>query len=147
MGLRGRVHTQWALFLELEHFLEIYEEPLIESCKGAMGFVFVSFKIIAPLPFFLISSFTCCYKKVSEVPIMVQRKWIWLASMRTQVGCSQKAQAGVPIVAQWKWICLASMRMQLRSLAFLSGSGIWCCHELWCRSQMRRRPGIAVAVV
>ena len=50
MGLQGRVHTQWALFLELEHFLEIYEEPLIESFKGAMGFVFVSFKNIPGVP-------------------------------------------------------------------------------------------------
>ena len=39
----------------------------------------------------------------------------------------------VPIVAQWKWIWLVSLRMWVRSLASLSGSGIRCCHELWCR--------------
>ena len=44
--------------------------------------------------------------------------------------------AGVSIMVQRKWICLVSMRMRVRSLASLSGSGIWCCHELWCRSQM-----------
>ena len=27
------------------------------------------------------------------------------------------------------------MRMQVRFLAPLSGLRIWCCHELWCRTQ------------
>ena len=35
----------------------------------------------------------------------------------------------------------------VRSLASLSGSGIWCCYELQCRSQTRLGSGIAVAVV
>ena len=34
----------------------------------------------------------------------------------------------------------------VQSLAFLSGLRFWCCHELWCRSQMWLGPGIAVAV-
>jgi len=38
------------------------------------------------------------------------------------------------------------MRMQVQSLALLSGSRIRCCGELWWRSQMRLRSGIAVAV-
>ena len=38
------------------------------------------------------------------------------------------------------------MRLQVPSLASLSGLRIWCCCELWCRSQMRLRSGIAVAV-
>ena len=38
------------------------------------------------------------------------------------------------------------MRIRFRSLASLSGSGIWCCHELRCRSQMRLRSCVAVAV-
>ena len=29
------------------------------------------------------------------------------------------------------------MRMQVQSLALLSGSRIWCCHELWYRLQMQ----------
>ena len=36
----------------------------------------------------------------------------------------------VPIVAQWKQIWLVSRRMQVRSLASLSGSGIWRYREL-----------------
>ena len=39
-------------------------------------------------------------------------------------------------MAQWKWIWLISMRTQVQSLASLSGLMIWCCQELWCRSQM-----------
>ena len=53
---------------------------------------------------------------------------------------------GVPIVAQWKQIQLVSMRMWVQSLPSLSGSEIWRCHELWCRSQMWLGSGIAVAV-
>ena len=43
-------------------------------------------------------------------------------------------------MAQRKQIQLVSMRMQVQSLDSLSGSGIWCCYELWCRSQMRLDP-------
>ena len=32
------------------------------------------------------------------------------------------------------------MRMLLQSLALLSGLRIWCCHELWCRSQTQLDP-------
>ena len=35
--------------------------------------------------------------------------------------------------------------MQVRSLASLSGLRIQHCHELWCRSQMQLRSGIAMA--
>ena len=35
-----------------------------------------------------------------------------------------------------------SMRMQVGSLASLSGLRIWCCHELWCRSQMWLGSGV-----
>ena len=40
------------------------------------------------------------------------------------------------------WGC----RMQVWSLALFSGLRIQCCCELWCRSQMRLRSGVAVAV-
>ena len=58
------------------------------------------------------------------------------------------ANQGVPGVTQWRRIRLVSMRMQVRSLALVSGSGIWRCvscsvgrrHSsdlalqwLWCR--------------
>ena len=42
---------------------------------------------------------------------------------------------------------LASMKMQVQFLASLSGLRIQHCQKLWCRSQMRLRSGIAVAVV
>ena len=55
---------------------------------------------------------------------------------------------GVPAVAQQLMnLIIASMRMQVRALALLSGLRIWCCHELWCRSQMHLGSGIAMAVV
>ena len=54
---------------------------------------------------------------------------------------------GVPVVAQRKRIWLVSMRTQVPSLASLSGLRIWCCHELWCRSQTWLGSGIAVALV
>ena len=38
-----------------------------------------------------------------------------------------------PIVAQQKWTWLVSTRIPVRSLASLSGWGIWHCHELCCR--------------
>ena len=41
----------------------------------------------------------------------------------------------VPVVAQQKWIWLLSMRIWVWTPTSLSGSGIWCCHELWCRSK------------
>ena len=53
---------------------------------------------------------------------------------------------GVPVVAQRKWIWLVSMRMRVQSLALLSGLRTRCCHELWYRSQIWLRSGVAVAV-
>ena len=46
-----------------------------------------------------------------------------------------RARVGVPIVAQQKRIRLGTMRLLVRSLAFLGGLRIQCCHELWCRVQ------------
>ena len=46
-----------------------------------------------------------------------------------------------------KRIQLGAMRLQVRSLALISGLGIRCCRELWCRSQMPLRSCVAVAVV
>ena len=54
---------------------------------------------------------------------------------------------GVPIVAQRKWIWLVTKRTQIRSLPSLSRLRILCCHELWCSLQNRLRSGVAVAVV
>ena len=40
---------------------------------------------------------------------------------------------GVPMVAQRKWIRLGTMRLRVRSLALLSGWRTRHCCELWCR--------------
>ena len=50
-------------------------------------------------------------------------------------------------MAQWKRIQLGTMRLWVRSLASLSGLRMQRCHELWCRSQMLLRSGVAVALV
>ena len=42
---------------------------------------------------------------------------------------------GVLTVAQRKQIQLGTMSMWVQSLASLSGLRIWCCRELWFRSQ------------
>ena len=52
----------------------------------------------------------------------------------------------VPILAQWKQIQLGTMSLWVWSLASLSRLRIWHCRELWCRSQMWLRSGIAVTL-
>ena len=59
---------------------------------------------------------------------------------------SQTSNKGVSIVVRWKQIQLVSITMQVRSLALLSRSGIWCCHELRCRSHMQLGCRVAMAV-
>ena len=54
---------------------------------------------------------------------------------------------GVPVVAQWKGIQLGTMRLWVQSLASLSGLGIQCYPELWCRSQMHFGFHVAMAVM
>ena len=65
---------------------------------------------------------------------------------KINVGKFKNITGGVPIMAQWKRIQLETIRLLVQSLALLSGLRIWDCHELWCRSQVRLRSGIAVAV-
>ena len=50
-------------------------------------------------------------------------------------------------MVQRKRIRLATMRLRVQSLASIGGLKIWCCHELWCRSQTWLGSGVAVAVV
>ena len=59
----------------------------------------------------------------------------------------RKGLPGAPIVAQQKRIQLGTMRLRVRFLALLSGLRIWCCPELWCRSQMQLGSCVAVAAV
>ena len=58
----------------------------------------------------------------------------------------QGLNPGVPVVAQRKWIWLVSMRMKFRSLALLSGLKIWHSRELSYRSQRWLASGVAVAL-
>ena len=53
----------------------------------------------------------------------------------------------VPVIVQQKGSQLGTMRFWAQFLASLSVLKIQHCHELWCRSQMRLRSHIAVAVV
>ena len=53
---------------------------------------------------------------------------------------------GVPVVAQRKRIWLGSMRTRAQSLALLSGLRMWHCRELWCRLQTWMGSDFAVAV-
>ena len=46
----------------------------------------------------------------------------------------------------WERIWLGTMRLRFWSLALLRGLRIRHCHELWCRSQMQLRSGVAAAV-
>ena len=55
--------------------------------------------------------------------------------------------AGVLVEVQRKQIRRGTMRLQVQSPAFISGLRIWHRRELWCRSQMRLRSGVAVAVM
>ena len=90
------------------------------------------------------------YSLVSMAPPQGSQLWIPDVEGRTPfclVSESKNTLLGVPIVAQQYQAQLASTRMQVRSLASLSGLRIQRCYELWCRSQMQLRSGVAVAVV
>ena len=49
-------------------------------------------------------------------------------------------------MAQRKRILLGTKRFRVQSLASLSGLRIQRCRELWCRSQMQLRSGIAMVL-
>ena len=53
---------------------------------------------------------------------------------------------GYSVVVHQKKIRLGTIRLQVLSLASLGGLRIQHCCELWCRSQIWLRSGIAVAV-
>ena len=56
----------------------------------------------------------------------------WLRkSKTTNGGCYPESRKG-------KFPCGVSMCMWVWSLALLSGSGIWCCQKLWCRSNIQQ---------
>ena len=57
---------------------------------------------------------------------------------------------GFPTVMQWvknsTAVAGVTAEVWVRSLASLSGLRIWCCHELWCMSQMQLGSRVAVAL-
>ena len=71
--------------------------------------------------------------------------WMKLESLILSEG-SQK-EKGFPIVAQQEGTRLLSMSMWVQTLASFSGLRIQHCCELWCRSQIWLRSGVAVTVV
>ena len=77
---------------------------------------------------------------VAPVPV----KPFWILPNRCLI---QSGTLGVPVVVQWKRIRLGTMRFWVRSLASLSGLGIQCCRELWCRSQTWLGSPVAMAGV
>ena len=60
----------------------------------------------------------------------------------------------IKITVPWSSCCGTAVRsesgnhtrLQVPSLASLSGSGIRCCHELWCRSLMQLRSHLTMAM-
>ena len=69
--------------------------------------------------------------------------------------CSHKKyRKSLKIFSIWEFLLwlsglqtqLLSMRMWIRFQVSLNGLRIWCCYELWCRSQMWHGSHVAVAV-
>ena len=98
---------------------------------------------------------TCVPKKQTNKQI--NKKWPVKIKNRKitiyhQVTCQfqylsfKRESLGVPIVAQLKQIQLRTMKSQVRSLASFGGLRIWCCCDLWCRSQTWLVSCVAVAV-
>ena len=81
------------------------------------------------------------------ITIWAWRRWYKVGGGAAKLTQKDLAQTGVPNVAHQKQIWLVFMRTQVRSLASLIGLRIRHCCELWCRSQMWVRSGVAVAVV
>ena len=88
-----------------------------------------------------------CGWSISAYPRASMRLAFPLPQWFLLLSYTSKCHPGVPVVAQRKRIWLASMRTQVWDLALISGLRIQCCHELWCRLKMWLRSGIAVAVV
>ena len=75
-----------------------------------------------------INSRTCCTTPCLRLTILVNMKRSsYRGAAETNLTRIHEVGGSIPGLAQW-----------LR---------LWCCHELWCRSQTRLRSGIAVAVV
>ena len=120
----------WIFFL-LSRALVLRSFAVWSQCGpvlGPKGWACLSFQLVRILKVF----------KEAHWPSLLWKTWM----LEIKNNC-----IGVPIAAQRKRIWLASMRTQVRSLASLSGLRIWCCHELWCRSQMQLGFSVAVAVV
>ena len=60
-----------------------------------------------------------------------KKRKLKLGSGRGILGGQEASPKRGHLMAQRKWVPRVSMRMQVRSLASISGSGIWYCHALW----------------
>ena len=78
-----------------------------------------------------------CSIKIKEAEYTITEKRSWITKI---------FDLGVPVAAQQKWIQPVTMKLWVQSMASLSGLRIWRSHELWCRSQKRLRPSVAVVV-
>ena len=98
-----------------------------------------------------------CLKPQNQIILFHSRELLQHSATRSASLCQmpvtgagnkdQKCKrVGVSVVAQRKQIQLGAMRWWVQSLAWLSGSRIWHCRELWHMSQTRLGSGVAVAV-
>ena len=105
-----------------------------------------------------IAGSSCCgtegYGCSMAAAVVIGRKWkLWLRfnpwpGNFHMLGCGHQQEREMEFLSRLSgsWTRLASM-MRVWSLASLSGLRVRHCHELWCRSKMRLRSGIAVALV
>ena len=73
--------------------------------------------------------------------------WKWWKATTHTIGVVKIPEFWSSRCVTAETIRLVSIRMQVWSLASLSGSGIWRCPELWCRSQTWLGSCVAVVVV
>ena len=85
------------------------------------------------------SKYFCLFKILLFPWVICNHMWNYSEPGRVRIQISE-------FLLWWKCIQLVSMRIWVWSLALLSGSGIRCCHELWCRSQTGLGSSITVTV-
>ena len=68
----------------------------------------------------------------------------WLS--HSQINTLKKKNLRVPVMAQQKQNWLISVKMQVQSLTLLNELRIQHCPELWCRSHLGFRSGVAIVV-
>ena len=141
--LESKNHSSVLVLVKLVNkFLKIQKTWLINNLgKNIMNSIYSIIKRIKFLEINLtmaVKDYNENYKKLLKEIKEDKTEW-------KHISCSKTGRPWVPFVAQWKHIWLVSMRMQVQSLTSINGLRIWCCSELWYRSQMQLRSGMAVA--